>query len=1152
MATTNINTDKTLLSTDIYDVSSFIDQIRKDNITDINDTAAYSGIFGYLNEIHSQALQNTLIEIAETSNEVIPTRAKFAKNILAHAYNLGVRNINAIPASMTLMIYLPIDHLLQNLTEFDSVSGRGKFILDKNTPINIQKFEYHLDYDVIINMYTYTDKSDDSKKKYTFTAMYDLFKDGTNIVKQENPISHIYNPYITTVNMTTIKGVDYVGFSANFHQVECITERKIILTNNNIENKAITFEFGEQLAAFDVDVYENNVRTHLTPIYYGLSNYSLENGEWCWFEYIDANTIRIIFDKMSYLPGLNADVYINIKLTKGSSGNFTYNEQFKTSLKSERFNNYNGMSAVIIPLRKGNSNGGIDKKSIEELRRLIPREASARGNVINTTDLNNFFNSINDPNCRIYFKKKRDNPFERIYFAYMLMKKNGYVYPTNTLPLRIHQYDFKGFSANNNLAISPGTVFYYYDHGELDQENAYCTVTKPIYEEPLDEDVDYPVITNSDGKQVRVFSYISPFLITIDDDLVSSYFLTCMNEDRLLEFYSVNLEAETQFVATNVNCKRKFIYQDEEGNSKVYDNKYIITMDIVQNNTAKNDIFLFRKSINSNGDVVYEDIRVRSIMVFYADETATAPYRYVEGVFSSNADSVFTFTFTVESDDLIDLNNRINIIGVNNAGDEALQKKSDINNSHGYMTPNVYTKIFLLVDFGTREGDVYNGTVVTKETEQIILYGDDGIGGRTELNSMVPTREDVINAFLRKDAYLNNQDGSQYNVVTIIRSNPDYLNEVKEYNGNNLETEAAILKYLRNNKKSNFVQNVLLKDARSIEVIESYSYLDLDRYSVCNTMVVEGGINFYHDYSWMMRSVVTNEKMPLLDSNGNPTYHVIERSDYTGATYNEYIPIYETNNDGVPIYRYTVNRMPMIKNEYLWTEELMQSFITDLEERRKYVEDCCYVMEDTFELDLKFFNTFGPSNMFYYNAPNSENYEARINIKVAKIVTEAGVDVDDDANIVARLGYGSKIQIDRIEGLWARVISPVNGWIRLDEIRKSKTYIDNVGLTLRFHTETVKSADKSIVNKIIPDIKEYMEDINQVNELHIPNIITLITNAYREQLVYFDFDGINLYDDQYKHLYLDEKIDADITPEFLNVTTEDGTTDVSKIYITVF
>ena len=29
---------------------------------------------------------------------------------------------------------------------------------------------------------------------------------------------------------------------------------------------------------------------------------------------------------------------------------------------------------------------------------------------------------------------------------------------------------------------------------------------------------------------------------------------------------------------------------------------------------------------------------------------------------------------------------------------------------------------------------------------------------------------------------------------------------------------------------------------------------------------------------------------------------------------------------------------------------------------------------------------------------------------------------------------------------------------------------------------------------IISDIKEYIEDINELTELHIPNIITLITN----------------------------------------------------------
>ena len=77
--TTNTNTSKddTLLSTDIYEISDFIDNIRQNNITDVSDTASIVGMFGYMNEIFSQTLQNTLIVVSETSNETIPTRAKF-------------------------------------------------------------------------------------------------------------------------------------------------------------------------------------------------------------------------------------------------------------------------------------------------------------------------------------------------------------------------------------------------------------------------------------------------------------------------------------------------------------------------------------------------------------------------------------------------------------------------------------------------------------------------------------------------------------------------------------------------------------------------------------------------------------------------------------------------------------------------------------------------------------------------------------------------------------------------------------------------------------------------------------------------------------------------------------------------------------------
>ena len=106
MANTNTNTtvETSVLSTDIYDISAFIDQIRKNNIPDISDTAAIVGIFGYMNEIFGQTLQNSLIAISETSNEALPTRAKFSKNVIAHALNYGISKITAEPAVMSLML----------------------------------------------------------------------------------------------------------------------------------------------------------------------------------------------------------------------------------------------------------------------------------------------------------------------------------------------------------------------------------------------------------------------------------------------------------------------------------------------------------------------------------------------------------------------------------------------------------------------------------------------------------------------------------------------------------------------------------------------------------------------------------------------------------------------------------------------------------------------------------------------------------------------------------------------------------------------------------------------------------------------------------------------------------------------------------------
>ena len=1149
MASTNTNTSKddTVLSTDIYEISDFIDSVRQNNITDISDTASIVGMFGYMNEIFSQTLQNTLIVVSETSNETIPTRAKFSKNVIAHALNYGITKIMSQPATITLMIYMPVSYIESNFTELNQTTGKAKFIFDKDVPIYVDEYEFHLDYDIII-----TRVKNPNTDKYAYTAMYDLFESGTTIVKQKNPISEISNPYITTLVQQTIDGIDYLAFSARLHQVSTTKVEKDILTDNDIENKTITFTFEDQLCSFDVDVEENGKTTHLTPVYSGLIDYTVDDNEWCNYEYIDENTIRIIFNRDSYVPGMNAKVTVNIKCSEGSHGNFVYNNSFRTSMRSEKYNNYNGMYILVYPLLDGTSAGGKDKKSIKELKKIIPREVSSRGAIINTTDLQNFFNSINDTSCKLYFNKKRDNPFERLYYAHMLMRKNNNVYPTNTINLKLKQSDFKGFDGNNNLSINPGTVFYYYDH-KADSDNDYATLEPPEY---IDSNPELPYHTtlSANGDEVRVFEYISPFLITIDDDLISSYLLTIMKDNKTFAFDSINTDSVLQFVATNMDWSRKFIYKDDDGINHTYDNKYTMDLSMAQNNN--DDYNLVKYHLDDEGNKIFDDIRVKVYMVLYADKTATNPYRYLEAKLMDYDRAKFTydFRFTLYTDDLMDLNNRINIKGIYNAKPEEFQKNAVIEsgNAHGYLNNNTYAKIYILADFGTKPGDVINGIKITEDTAKSIIYpevGPNGAGGRAEIESMIPMRDDIVKRFLKNEIYVEKED-ENLNLVTIIKANPEYLQKVKDYNNDDQETESAILKFIRNNENSDFVQNVLLKDEAVNEVIDSYHYEDLSRYTLCNVMSVEDGIDFYYDYSNIMSSVVNVSQVQKTDDNGNLLYKAIPRTDSLGKSYFEYKPIFMVNKDGSYYYNYRINRIPVLKEGFLNTEEKMEDFLYDLEERRKYINVCLYILEDTFGIDLKFFNTYGPSKRFYYSIPDAKTYKAKMAVNKVHVYSNTA-DEDDKSSIVGTLDLAEEVEILKIKGQWGYIEKPYTGWIKISNTSKVVNYIDNVALNMKFAIETQSSADKYITTSIINDVKEYIEDINEVNELHIPNIITLITNNYREQLIYFEFLDVNGYGASCQHLYLDESKDVDTCPEFLNIAISDDEKEEPQISITV-
>ena len=66
-----------------------------------------------------------------------------------------------------------------------------------------------------------------------------------------------------------------------------------------------------------------------------------------------------------------------------------------------------------------------------------------------------------------------------------------------------------------------------------------------------------------------------------------------------------------------------------------------------------------------------------------------------------------------------------------------------------------------------------------------------------------------------------------------------------------------------------------------------------------------------------------------------------------------------------------------------------------------------------------------------------------------------------------------------------------------------------------------------------------MEDINDIKDFHAPNLTTYIETKYKDQLVYFQFVGINDYPTSEQHIYMPESYHGDVVPEFLNISIND-------------
>ena len=248
----------------------------------------------------------------------------------------------------------------------------------------------------------------------------------------------------------------------------------------------------------------------------------------------------------------------------------------------------------------------------------------------------------------------------------------------------------------------------------------------------------------------------------------------------------------------------------------------------------------------------------------------------------------------------------------------------------------------------------------------------------------------------------------------------------------------------------------------------NYSRYDLDaicpgldltadghRWTLTNIYSVVNGVTMYYNYSEIMGSKVIAYGDTKFDKDG--------------------LTVIDDDKDG----GYIVKSVPVFGYEYCQNDIYIKNAIDTLNSRKIYIDHSLELLENSFNIDLKFFNTYGKSNIYY-------------------------------------------------------VIKDVNKNNVLDDNRE---ILDKVNLTLNFRLKLLAANDSYTKDSIIKDIKEYIEDLADIGNLHIPNLITKITNAYKERIVYFEYLGVNSFGPEVQHIYRldDSEIPIDNPPEFLNV-----------------
>ena len=644
-----------ILSSDIYQINQFLDELKLKHIPADDANSLVLGIFGYLGDVFSTQIQNSIVLSSEWMNEFLPIRARLEKNLLTHAMMAGITDLTAIPSKMEMLLGIREKDLLANMKN-------DVFILDRDTTINIGTFEFHLEYDVKI----FRQKTN---KKDLYVAQYDL-------IGKNNRLSSTSNPYLLPPVRTKAGNEDFIFIRAIIRQTEFKEFHKKIISTDEVENKTLEFSFENQLADFILTITNNKGASFdFIPLYED-SPIMEDGNNYCYYSYINSNTVKVRFINSIYIPKINDDITIKIITTKGEKGNFTYKDDILIEPTSTVYQ-YTNLLILGKPVTEAGL--GENKKTIEQLKKIIPRELLSRESITCVKDLYNFFNVLNDRFNRLEFLEKVHNQFERSYYSFLLLKDINNVIPTNTINVNLNEEDFS--TIGDRLVLKPGTPLQY---------DKYLKRNVVINKNTLTSN-------RIKLKETEGFLYSSPFTVVVNKDpLVVSHYLTIFDRRYNTLFKYINESSYLQFISTKISWKRDLV---------VDTNYYKLDIELTQNIDEEFNLV----EVDENGFITSSKIKVLAVLY----DKNNNPYRYLksDAIYYDKGAKTYKYRFKIETDDDITRESDIRILNGYDIGTDSIM--------NGYIGANgCKMAIYILADLGMEYG--------SKESIDTIIPGLEG------------------------------------------------------------------------------------------------------------------------------------------------------------------------------------------------------------------------------------------------------------------------------------------------------------------------------------------------------------------------------------------------------------------------------------------